>query len=190
MKYYKYLLTEYKFSQNILLLFIIFFISACASPSSLIKENKIRPGMSKLDVENAIIFGSFWNQIFVPEAYREYFPKQKKEILSGTGKKVFYVFKRVNTQVKCGWLLCEYGNGYLDKTFNNYSDAINYVVNDENIASEKKPKKTITIIEDNVETEVPDDEKMLQKLNELVKDYKSGKITEEEFISKKAELLN
>ena len=190
MKYYKYLLTEYKFSQNILLLFIIFLISACASPSSLIEKNKIRPGMSKLDVENAIIFGSFWNQIFVPEAYREYFPKQKKEILSGTGKKVFYVFKRVNTQVKCGWLLCEYGNGYLEKTFNNYSDAINYVVNDEKIASEKKPKKTITIIEDNVETEVPDDEKMLQKLNELVKDYKSGKITEEEFISKKGELLN
>jgi len=64
------------------------------------------------------------------------------------------------------------------------------VINDEKIASEKKPKKTITIIEDNVETEVPDDEKMLKKLNELVEDYKSGKITEEEFISKKAELLN
>jgi hypothetical protein len=190
MENHKYLLTYYKFSKKIILLLIIFFISACASPDNLIKENKIRPGMSKIDIESAIVFGSFWNQIFVPEAYREYFPKQKKEILSGTRKKVFYVFKRVNTQVKCGWLLCKIGNGYLEKTFNNYSDAISYVVNDEKIAAEKKPKKTITIIENDVETEVPDDEKMLQKLNELVKDYKSGKITEEEFISKKSELLN
>lgn len=190
MKYYKNSLIDYKFIQNILLLFVIFFISACAAPTSLIKDNKIRPGMSKVDVENAIIFGSFWNQIFIPEAYREYFPKEKKEILSGTGKKVFYIFNRVDTPVQCGWLLCKYGNGYLEKTFTSYSEAISYVVNDEKIASEKKPKKTITIIEDNVETEVPDDEKMLQKLNELVKDYKSGKITEEEFISKKTELLN
>lgn len=190
MKNYRYLLLDFRFSQKILLLLIIFFISACASPTNLIKENKIRPGMSKLDVENAIIFGSFWNQIFIPEAYREYFPKEKKEILSGTGKKVFYVFRGVDTQVKCGWLLCDYGNGYLDKTFNNYSEAINYITNNEKTAAKKKPKKTITIIENNVETEIPDDEKMLQKLNQLVEDYKSGKITEEEFISKKTEILN
>ncbi len=172
-----------------LFLVLFFLISACASPDSLIKENKIRPGMSKYAVDDVIIFRSFWNQIFIPEAYREYFPKERKEILSGTGKHIYYVFKNVNTKVKCGWLLCDYGNGTLDKTFKNYRDAVNYIIKDKKIAAKKKPKKTITITENNVETEVSEDNDTMKQLSKLMDDYKSGKISKEEFASKKAKIL-
>tara|TARA_Y100000590_G_C15256172_1_gene839422 strand:- start:49 stop:624 length:576 start_codon:yes stop_codon:yes gene_type:complete len=175
--------------KKILILPFVFLLTACATPDNLIKENKIRSGMSKYDVDDVIIFRSFWNQIFIPEAYREYFPKEKKEILSGTGKHVYYVFRNVDTKVKCGWLLCEYGNGILDKTFTNYKDAVNYIVDDEKIAAKKEPKKTITITENNVETEVPDDNDTMKQLTKLMDDYKSGKISKEEFTSKKTEIL-
>ena len=49
---------------------------------------------------------------------------------------------------------------------------------------EKKKKKVAK------QKEAPTDEKILKKLNDLVEEYRSGNITEEEFISKKTELLN
>ena len=49
---------------------------------------------------------------------------------------------------------------------------------------EKKKKKLTK------QKKAPDDEKVLKKLNDLVEEYRSGNITEEEFISKKTELLN
>ena len=179
-----------KLYEKFLIFPFIFLIVACASPDSLIKKNKIRPGMNKVDVESAIVFGSFWNQIFIPEAYREYFSKERKEILSGTGKHIYYVFRNVNTKVKCGWMLCEYGDGILDKTFKNYKDAVNYIIDDKEIAAKKEPKKTITIVENNTETEISEDDEMMKKLSKLMEDYKNGKISKEEFSSKKAELLN
>ena len=112
--------------RKILILPLIFFLAACATPTELVKKNKIRPGMNKEDVDTVIIFKSFWNQIFIPESYREYFAKERKEILSGSGKHIYYVFKNVNTKVKCGWLMCDYGDGILDKTFTNYRDAEPY----------------------------------------------------------------
>tara|TARA_B100000029_G_scaffold494509_1_gene558337 strand:+ start:2844 stop:3419 length:576 start_codon:yes stop_codon:yes gene_type:complete len=191
MKKYKFRLAKFnKLYKKFLIFPFIFLIVACASPDSLIKKDKIRSGMSKYDVDDAIIFGSFWNQIFIPEAYREYFPKERKEVLSGTGKHIYYVFKNVDTKVKCGWMFCEYGNGTLDKTFKNYRDAVDYIIVDKEIAAKKVPKKTITIVENNTETEIPEDDEMMKKLSKLMKDYKSGKISEEEFSSKKAEILN
>ena len=175
--------------RKILILPFIFFLTACATPTELVKKNKIRPGMNKYEIDNVLIFKSFWNQLFIPEGYREYFFKEKKEILSGTGKHIYYVFKNVNTKVTCGWLLCDYGNGILDKTFTNYRDAVNHIIDDEKIAAKKEPKKTITIVEDNIETEVPEDEEMMKQLSKLMKDYKSGKISKEEFTSKKTEIL-
>ena len=175
--------------RKILILFSVFVLVSCAAPAELVKKNKIRPGMNKVEVDLVIVLKSFWNQIFVPEAYREYFAKEKKEILSGTNKHIYYVFRNVNTRVKCGWLMCDYGDGILDQAFINYKDAVKHIVGDEKIAAKKKPKKTITIVEDNKEIEVSTDDEMMKKLSKLMEDYKKGKITKEEFSSKKAEIL-
>ena len=85
--------------------------------------------------------------------------------------------------------MCDYGDGILDQAFINYKDAVKHIVGDEKIAAKKKPKKTITIVEDNKEIEVSTDDEMMKKLSKLTEDYKKGKISKEEFSSKKTEIL-
>ena len=50
-------------------------------------------------------------------------------------------------------------------------------------------RKAIRIVEDNKETEVPEDDEMMKQLSKLMEDYKQGKINKEEFAFKKAEIL-
>ena len=86
------------------------------------------------------------------------------EVLSDDNtKEIYYVFKNVTKKVTCGYVLCDPGNGILDKTFYNYKDAVTYIVDDEKIAAKKKPKKTITIVEDNKETE----DELLEKAKKI-----------------------
>lgn len=176
--------------RKILSLSLVFFLAACATPTELVEKKKIHEGMQKWEVNSVLYFRNFWDQITIPTSYREYFIKQKKEILSDdNNKEVYYVFRDVSKKVTCGYVLCDPGNGILDKTFYNYKEAVTYIVGDEKIAAKKKPKKTLTIIEDNKETEIPEDDEMMKKLSKLMEDYKKGKISKEEFSSKKAEIL-
>ena len=55
---------------------LLFFLSACASGSSLVEKNVIKPGMTKLDLNFVLAYRSFWDQVAVPLAYREYFVEQ------------------------------------------------------------------------------------------------------------------
>ena len=176
--------------RKILTLSFVFFLAACATPTELVEKKKIKEGMQKWQVNSVLYFRNFWDQITIPTSYREYFIKQKKEILSDDNtREVYYVFRNVSKKVTCGYVLCDPGNGILDKTFYNYKDAVTYIVDDEKIAAKKKPKKTITIVEDNKETEIPKDDEMMKKLSKLMEDYKKGKISKEEFASKKTEIL-
>ena len=81
---------------------------------------------------------SFWDQITVPTAYREYFKDQRKEILAPDkkNKDIYYVFKNVYQPVTCGWILCKEGNGTLERTFSNYTKAVKFVTGEN-----KEPKK-------------------------------------------------
>ena len=105
------------------------------------------------------------------------FYKENKEIIYGSAQTVFYVFRNVTKPVKCGFVICDYGNGYLEKWFYSYSDAKNYITA-KKIPKVKTTKKIVT-----------KDKDVVDDLNKLIKDYKSGKITKEEFSSKKTEIL-
>ncbi len=147
--------------------------------------------MSKLDINWILYTKAFWHQILIPTAYREYFSNKKKEILANDSKNkdIYYVFKNVYQPVKCGWVLCKEGDGILDKTFSNYSEAVKYVTD-----KYKKPKKSLTIIENNKIQKINfaadgGEESIVNDLSKLIEDYKSGKITKEEFNRQKAEIL-
>ena len=100
------------------------------------------------------------------------FYKENKEIIYGSARTVFYVFRNVTKSLKQG-----YGNGYLEKWFYSYSDAENY------ITAKKMPKvKTTKKI-------VTKDKDVVDDLNKLIEEYQSGKISKEEFASKKTEIL-
>ena len=174
-----------------LLLIILIFVYSCSTGSQLTQKDKIKPGMSKLDINWTLYTKAFWHQILIPTAYREYFSNEKKEILASDrkNKDIYYVFKNVYQPVKCGWVLCKEGDGILDKTFSNYSEAVKYAT-----GKKKEPKKSLTIIENNETEEINfaadgSQETIVNDLSKLIEDYKSGKISKEEFNRQKAEIL-
>ena len=171
------------------LIILLFLLPACfASNVKLIENNKIVPGMSKPEVAYVFAFQSILENPFLPLAYREYFPSERKEILSDDNdKNVYYVFKNVSNEVKCGWWICNYGDGILDKTFLNYSAAVNYVKK-----TEKKKyiqKKTVTIVDKGKKQTISAEKNVLDELSKVTKDYKDGKISESEFEKRKEEIL-
>ena len=103
--------------KNSFLILTFIILTSCATGSSLVDKNIIKPGMTKLDLNFVLAYRTFWDQVSIPTAYREYFPSQKKEILAPDkkNKDVYYVFKNVYRPVKCGWILCDEGDGTLDK---------------------------------------------------------------------------
>ena len=169
---------------------LLFLLTACASGSSLVEKNVIKPGMTKLDLNFVLAYRSFWDQVAVPLAYREYFVEQKKEILAPDkkNKDIYYVFKNVYKPMTCGWLLCKEGDGTLEKTFTNYTQAVKFVTGEN-----KEPKKTISIKQDGKTEEIPSgdsDKSVVNNLAQLIEDYKSGKISKSEFETKKKQILS
>lgn len=176
--------------KNSFLILTFIILTSCATGSSLVDKNIIKPGMTKLDLNFVLAYRTFWDQITVPTAYREYFSSQKKEILAPDkkNKDIYYVFTNVYRPVKCGWILCDEGDGTLDKTFLNYASAIKYVTGEK-----KEPKQTISIEEDGKVAEIPAGSKkgsVVKDLGNLIESYKSGNISKEEFERKKQEILS
>ena len=174
-----------QFSKIILIFSITFFLSACSSGTKVVNSNKIKPGMSKDKVNLVLYVNAMMDQITIPQSYREYFSSEKKEILGDDKGKVYYVFKNVYTPVKCGILICTTGDGILEKTFFSYSEARKFVKGQETIKVE--PKTTVSIENNGQTNEVETAD--IDKLQTLIKDFESGKITEEEFNNKKSEII-
>jgi hypothetical protein len=141
--------------------------------------------MTKIDVEWVLASRATIHQAALPAGYREYFSDLKKEILSDERNQVYYVYKNVYTPVKCGILICKLGDGILEKTFFNYRDARQFIKGDEDTKIE--PKTTVTIVNNGQTNEVKAID--ISKLQSLIKDFESGKITEEEFNKKKSEII-
>ena len=151
--------------KKILFFSLVFLVLSCSTGTKVVNSNKIKPGMTKTKVNMVLYVNAMMDQIIIPQSYREYFSFKNKEILGDDKGRVYYVFKNVTTPVSCGWLMCLPGNGYLEKTFFNYQEAVKFVTGDN-----KEKKKTITIVEDGKETEVSSDDEMMEKLTKLAED--------------------
>ena len=174
-----------QYAKLIVVLFFAIFLSNCSTGKNLVSSDKIKPGMTKLDVEWILASRALIYQAALPQAYREYFSSSRKEILSDEQNQVYYVYKNVYTPVKCGILMCKLGDGILEKTFFSYSDARKFIKGDEAIKIE--PKTTVTIENNGQINEVETAD--IIKLQTLIKYFESGKITEEEFNNKKSEII-
>ncbi len=68
--------------KKIITLNCLLFLVACATGQELVKENKIRIGMSKADVEFVMAFqANVASEIFLPLSYREYNRKRTKRFV-------------------------------------------------------------------------------------------------------------
>ena len=171
---------------KVIFLFIFtILVASCSTGTKVVNSDKIKPGMTKIDVEFVLSFTAINYQAGIPTGYREYFSNLKKEILADEKKQVYYVYKNVFTPVTCGFLLCNLGDGILEKTFFDYSDARNFIKGKEDIKIE--PKSTITIESNGQLDEL--DSKDIVNLQSLIKDFESEKITEEEFNKRKLEII-
>lgn len=171
------------------LFILLFFLTACfASNNRLVSSGKIYPGMNKYELNFIFAYQSILENPLLPLSYREYFNKERMEILSDDNdRNIYYVFKNVNQPVTCGWIICKFGDGVLDDTFYNYNLAVNHIKKTTN--QEYISKKTVTIQENNKNIEVNKSEDTLSKLKKASDDYRSGKITEAEFEKIKEDIL-
>ena len=91
----------------IVLISLIFFLSNCQSPTTVVyEEGKLRKGMSRKDMGKALRFSMLTaHNPFKGECFHEYYPLKKKEIISGSAhvltkihsdiKPVFYILENV-----------------------------------------------------------------------------------------------
>ena len=130
--------------------------------------------MSKSELQLALNLTYPSEDPFLPQGTSRTFYNEKKEIINGSAQTVFYVFRNVSKPVKCGGWICDPGNGYLEKWFYSYNNAKDFVTKKE-LPKVKTKRKIVT-----------KDKDVVDALNKLIEDYKSGKINKEEFTSKKA----
>jgi hypothetical protein len=168
---------NYKISLFALLLFVY----GCATGTSIVNNGEVYAGMSKIKLRN-VHFKTFpVDDPFLPDSFSKYDSIKRTEIISGSSQKVFYVLENVYKPVKCGVILCDYGDGKLKSWHYSLNDAITSLT--KQTKQVKKQPKLIASSTDNSNKDY------ILELNNLIKDFENGSISEEEFNRKKAEIL-
>ncbi len=161
-----------------LFLSVLIFTYGCATSQNLISQGEIYNGMTKKSLRNVLLDVYPNEDPFIPGSFSEYNRTKKSEIISGSSKKLFYVFKNVNKSLDCGLLLCKYGDGKLTSWHYSLSQARASLVKTQTISKQTQPKIN------NISDKDP-----IESLNKLIQDFENGKISEEEFNTKKQEIL-
>ena len=172
--------------RNVLLIFSLLFLFSCTTGEKLISSGKIQKGLSKQDMRGKFMSSTLSEDPFLPEGGRLYFSETKTEIIYPSSKSYFYVFTNVFKPMKCGNWACDLGNGYYDSWHVSIPAARKYI--DETYGNKKKivtkiKKKELPKISQPKSTE------KIDKLEALIKNFESGKISREEFNRQKKELL-
>ena len=104
---------------------LVIFISTilligCSSPSQLVSQGMIYPGISKSNFREVMLFNLDVNDdAFLSGCVREYFSDTGYEIISSSSQSMFYVFKQVTDPAPAN--NCDkIGNGILVDSFNSY----------------------------------------------------------------------
>lgn len=154
----------------------------CSTTQSIISDGKLYSGMSKESLRNALLDVYPSEDPFIYGSFSEYNTYKKKEIISGSDKKLFYVFKNVNKSVDCGVFLCKNGDGKLVSWHYSLSSARAALVSKDKVINQEQP------VINSITSSNNDDH--IDALNKLIDDLESGKISKNDFNKKKAEILN
>jgi len=165
--------------------FVIFLLlTGCATGETLINQGEIYQGMSKNSLRDRMLTTYPGDDPFLYGSFSNFNYSKGTEIIAGFSKKVFYVFEDVNKPVKCGIIICDYGNGRLVSWHYSLQSANQSLIEEKKPVQKKQPK---LVVSTNNEEEKTD---YIRELNNLIEDLENGKITKEEFNRKKVELLN
>ena len=111
----------------LLVLVLLVFTSINSNASSyadLIEKKKIFIGMSKVELRDITRGLSMVDELFLPSGlqYRDYFPEKNIEILTGSSRKMFFVFSNVTEKVEKYYTP---GNGQLSSVHWDIGSAMN-----------------------------------------------------------------
>ncbi len=165
----------------VILFTILVFLYSCATTENIISGGKIYTGMSKESLRNILLDVYPSEDPFVPNSFSEYDFSAKKEIISGSSKKLFYLFKDVKKPIDCGLIFCKYGNGRLVSWHYTLFEARAALTSTESATNQEQPQIK------NISSST--DEDYVDALNKLIEDFKLGKINESDFNKKKANIL-
>ena len=106
----------------VIVIFTIVLIG-CSSPSQLLSQGMIYPGMSKSNFREVMLFNLDVNDdAFLSGCVREYVSDTRHEIISSSSRSMFYVFKQVTDPAPIN--NCDkIGNGIFVDSFNSYTAA-------------------------------------------------------------------
>ena len=129
---------------TIILIPLILFLSNCKAPTTVVfEEEKLRKGMSRKDMAEALRFSVLTaHNPFRSRCFHEYYPLKKKEIISGKHllteirsnlEPVYYILENVTIpshKVKSFFgsdSECLHGNGTLEAWVKGHYEALDYV---------------------------------------------------------------
>ena len=128
----------------IILIQLILFINSCKAPTTVVfEEGKLRKGMSRKDMAEALRFSVLTaHNPFRTKCFNEYYPLKKREIISGKHlltkiesdiEPVFYILENVTIPSHKAKSLfgsnseCLHGNGTLETWVQGHYEALDYV---------------------------------------------------------------
>jgi len=98
-------------------------LMGCATTDSIVSSKKLEVDMSKSDFQNVFFTSYASDDPTIPGGGSEFYASSGKEIIWGSGKKMFYVFKNVSRPISCGFFLCKLGNGTLERWYYDLGNA-------------------------------------------------------------------
>ena len=144
------------------------------SGERILASGKIYKGMSKDELQRALMLSYAGDDPFIPDGGSEFTASRNIEIIWGESKNQFYVFKNVSEQKSCGIVLCKVGNGTLESWHISLNDARDAIKPKTKIETETKKtsktikKKTINKIENKTTTTNNDQAERKKLIDELI----------------------
>ena len=131
-------------AKSIFLICVISLLVGCATGTSIVQDGKVYAGMSKNNLRKILFKVYPGDDPFITNSFNVFNSNSKIEIISGSSKKVFYVFQNTNKPVKCGLWICDYGNGSLKSWHYTLADARLSLITPKKQIQKKQPKISIT----------------------------------------------
>jgi len=89
-------------------------LSNCATTDNLVSKGKIKHGLTKSELQNALLTSYPGDDPFIPGGGSMLIYDNNAEIIWGEKRNIYFVFKYVSENVSCGIFLCKVGNGTLE----------------------------------------------------------------------------
>ena len=96
------------------IVFLGLLLSACASNDKIVNSGKLKQNLTKSELQD-VLFNSYpGDDPFIPGGGSLFINENNAEIIWGSNKNTYYVFRFVSETVSCGMVLCKLGNGGLE----------------------------------------------------------------------------